>query len=150
MSDVLQETVALQLKREPWLVPDVGSWWTVTSQAEGGTGGIGGDRLYKTTLIDCICQVMDYGDGPLFEMFGVSTAIVVPTSVAFARRLLFVMHDDPGTALYVSEQDTVDSYSKRTADSGSVTHAAGSCPNEAGYSCTIHKPHASESGASNG
>lgn len=120
MSDVLQETVALQLKREPWLVPDVGSWWTVTSQTDGGTGGIGGDRLYKTTLIDCICQVMDYGDGPIFEMFGLGTTIVVPTSVVFARRLMFVMHDDPGTALYVAEQDVVDAHLKQVVARGEL------------------------------
>lgn len=105
MSDVLQETVALQLKREPWLVPEVGSWWLVTSKDQAATGGIGRDSLYKTTLTDCICQVTDYGDGPLFEMFGgSSTTIVVPTSVAGARRLLFVMFEDPGSAFYLGSR----------------------------------------------
>lgn len=108
----MQEVLALQLKREPWLSPEEESWWIVTSVKDGATGAIGIDTksLYATTLIDCICTVSDYGDGPLFEMatpVGGST-VVSPTNVAFAKQLLLVMYDDPKEAYYDRDQAVLD------------------------------------------
>ena len=92
--------------RKPWLYAEGESWWTAT-------GYFGPNHEFT----DCIAQVVppsitgvDDGDGPaLFSvtMLGGKTYLVSADQITHARRLVFVLADEPATAYYTDEQEFI-------------------------------------------
>lgn len=104
MSDKLTQELAT---RQPWLYAEGESWWLVT-------GKVNDQHIFQ----DCIAQVVpsyitgiDDGDGPaLFKVhvWGDNRMLVDATKITRARRLIFVLADQPRTAYYIDEQDFID------------------------------------------
>lgn len=95
--------------RKPWLYAEGLSWWCVT-----------GYIAERHTFTDCIAQVVpaditgvEDGDGPaLFSVYMVGTKphLVDADQITHARRLVFVLADDPSTAYYADEQAFLDAH----------------------------------------
>jgi hypothetical protein len=89
--------------RQPWLYAEGESWWVVTGRVND-----------HHTFTDCIARVVpscitgiDEGEAPaLFKVivWTKELLLVDATKISRAKRLVFVMADDPGTAYYADEQ----------------------------------------------
>jgi hypothetical protein len=89
--------------RQPWLYAEGESWWVVTGQVSN-----------RHSVTDCIAQVVpsfvtgvDDGDGPaLFKVhaWGGEPLLVDATKITRAKRLVFVLADEPRSAFYDDEQ----------------------------------------------
>lgn len=96
--------------RKPWLYAEGLSWWTVS-----------GFIAERHTFTDCIAQVVpahitgvDDGDGfALFSvcLIGTEPHLVSADQITHARRLVFVLADEPTTAYYLDEQDFIEATS---------------------------------------
>lgn len=78
MADQMEETIALTLKRQPWLMAEPWGFWVATGTYRGENRG---------TFHDCIIVALPHyvtGGAVLFKMVGTLDDIVTPDEITHA------------------------------------------------------------------
>lgn len=103
MSDAFTHLLQEEAARKPWLYAEGESWWVVTGQVS-----------ERHTFSGCIARVVPEwvsgvpdGGEALFELLGfvsLTPTLVGGGQITHAKRLVFVMADEPQTTYYTDEQ----------------------------------------------